>query len=103
MPTYRYLKGYTLDPSYSTLLSTYSINETLYRIRWEPVDPGPKGDYLEVMDYDPPNECWYEPIDLNDPEVLSQHGLSPSEGNPQFHQQFVYTIGMRIIEIFEDF
>ena len=103
MPTYRYLRGYALDPSFSTLLSTYAVNETVYRIRWEEcVLPGPKGDYLEVIDFDPPNGCWYQPIDINHQEVLSQQGLIPSEGNPQFHQQFVYTIGMKIIEVFED-
>lgn len=103
MPSYRYLKGYTLDPSFSTLLSTYTINETVYRIRWEEnVGHGPKGEYLAVIDIDPPNKCWYEPVNINDINILSQNGLSPSEGNPQFHQQFVYTIGMKIIEAFED-
>ncbi|NHF58044.1 hypothetical protein FK220_001740 [Flavobacteriaceae bacterium TP-CH-4] len=103
MPTYRYLKGYTLDPSFSTLLSTYTVNEKVYRVRWEDgVEPGPKGDYVAVIDFDPANQCWYRPVDINHVEVLSQNGLSPSEGNPQFHQQFVYTIAMRIIEVFED-
>ena len=103
MPSYRYLKGYTLDPSFSTLLSTYTINEKIYRIRWEnDIAPGPRGEYIDVIDFDPPNECWYEPVDLDDTHILSQHGLSPSEGNPQFHQQFVYTIAMKIIEVFED-
>jgi len=103
MPSYRYLKGYTLDPSFSTLLSTYTINEKIYRIRWEDdIKPGPKGEYLEVIDIDPPNNCWYEPVDIDNTHLLSQHGLSPSEGNPQFHQQFVYTIAMKIIEVFED-
>ena len=102
MPTYRYLKGYTLDPSFSTLLATYTINETLYKIRWENVERGPLGDYLEIIDVDPPNSCFYEPVDLNDMEVISQNGLRPSEGNPQFHQQFVYTIAMSIIDVFED-
>lgn len=103
MPTYRYLRGYALDPSFSTLLSTYAVNESVYRIRWEDcIAPGPKGDYIEVIDFDPPNKCWYQPVDLNNHEVLSQQGLKPSGGNPQFHQQFVYTIGMKIIEVFED-
>ncbi len=102
MPTYRYLIGYTLDPSFSTLLKTYNVNETVYRIPWEEITAGPKGEYLEVVDFDAPNDCWYQPIDLNDAEVISQQGLKPSEGNPQFHQQFVYTIGMKIIQVFED-
>lgn len=102
MPAYRYLRGYTLDPSFSNLLKTYAINETVYSIPWEKVKAGPRGEYLEVLDFDAPNECWYGPVDLDDPEVISQHGLKPSEGNPQFHQQFVYTIGMKIIQLFED-
>ena len=72
-------------------------------MRWEHnVLPGPKGDYLEVIDIDPPNNCWYKPVHINDVDILSQNGLTPSEGNPQFHQQFVYTISMKIIEVFED-
>ncbi|WP_299274481.1 hypothetical protein [uncultured Psychroserpens sp.] len=102
MPANRYLKGYTLDPSFSNVLKTYNVNETVYKIPWENVDPGPKGEYLEVLDFDAPNECWYQPIDLDNAEVISQQGLKPSEGNPQFHQQFVYTIGMKIIRLFED-
>lgn len=103
MPTHRYLRGYALDPSFSTLLSTYAINETVYRIRWEKeLEPGPKGEYLAIIDFDPPSNKWYRPININDIDILSQNGLRPSEGNPQFHQQFVYTIAMRIIETFED-
>ena len=102
MPAYRFLKGYTLDPSFSTLLKTYNVNETVYGIPWEEVEKGPRGEYLEILDYDAPNECWYQPIDLDNPEVISQQGLKPSEGNPQFHQQFVYTIAMKIIQVFED-
>ena len=29
------------------------------------LQPGPVGDYLEVVDYDPASECFYEPVDLN--------------------------------------
>lgn len=100
-PAYRYLRGYTLDPGFSTLLDTYKINQTIYRINWEEVSPGPTGEYLEVVDVDPASGCFYEPIDLNLPEVMVNQGLNPSEGNPQFHQQFVFTIGMVTIENFE--
>ncbi len=37
--------------------------------------------------------CFYEPVDLDDPELLAQDGLPPSEGSPQFHQQMVYAVG----------
>lgn len=99
--TYRYLRGYTIDPGFSTLLDTYTVNETTYRIRWEKTEPGPIGEYFEVIDYDPASHCFYEPIDLSSEEVLSGSGLAPSEGNPQFHQQFVYTVAMKTLEYFE--
>lgn len=102
LPAYRYLRGYTIDPAFSTQLDTFGVNETFYRIRWEAdLLPGPIGEYFEVIDYDPASGCFYEPVDLNSAEVLSTGGLTPSEGNPQFHQQFVYTIAMRTLECFE--
>lgn len=100
---YRYLQGYTLDPGFSTLIDTYGINHTLYRIDWEDgVQPGPCGEYIEVIDYDPASNCYYTPVNLNDETLLSQNGLAPSEGNPQFHQQFVYTVAMLTIGHFEE-
>ena len=98
----RLLRGYSLDPSFSTQLDTAGINEITYQVRWENVDKnGPIGDYFEVIDYDPASNCFYDPIDLNSKEVLAQNGLDPSESNPQFHQQFVYTIAMKTLEHFE--
>jgi hypothetical protein len=101
-PAYRYLQGYTLDPGFSTLLDTFLINETVYRIRWERTKPGPVGEYFEVVDYDPASRCFYEPVDLHDESVLASGGLDPSEGNAKFHQQFVYTISMKTLERFEE-
>jgi len=73
----------------------------VYQIPFESVEPGPVGEYLEVLDFDPASSCWYEPVDLTQEEIASQNGLAPSEGNPQFHQQFVYTVGMKTIRHFE--
>lgn len=98
---YRYLRGYTLDPGFSTRLDTMQINEALYRLDWEDVQPGPVGEYIEVIDHDPASNCFYEPIHLNDMDVLAQNGYPPSEGNPKFHQQFVYAVAMKTIEHFE--
>lgn len=100
-PVYRYLRGYSLDPGFSTRLDTAGINEVLYQVPFEEVQPGPCGEYLEVVDFDPPSGCWYEPVDLSDEAVASQQGLAPSEGNPQFHQQFVYAVAMKTIRHFE--
>lgn len=97
----RLLRGYSLDPGFSTRLDTMAVNEIVYRIRWEDVEPGPVGDYFEVIDHDPASDCFYDPVALNSVEVMRQNGLSPSEGNPKFHQQFVYTIAMQTLEHFE--
>src|SRR5258708_37869824 len=100
-PVYRYLRGYALDPGFSTRLDTAGINEVVYQIPFELLEPGPIGEYVEVIDFDPASDCWYDPVDLRDEEVASQNGLVPSEGNPQFHQQFVYAVVMKTIRHFE--
>jgi hypothetical protein len=77
------------------------INEMIYKIKWEDLLPGPVGEYIEVIDFDPSNECFYDPVDLDSKELLSQQGLPPSEGAAQFHQQFVYAVIMQTVENFE--
>jgi hypothetical protein len=100
-PEYRLLRGYALDPGFSTQLQTMSINEVVYKIKWENVFPGPVGEYVEVIDVDPASNCYYEPVDLDSKLVLGQQGLPPSEGNPLFHQQMVYAVVMKTIRHFE--
>jgi len=101
LPPYRFLRGYSLDPGFSTRLDTARINEVVYRVPFERLEPRPVGEYIEVMDFDPASGAWYEPVNLGDERVASQHGLAPSEGNPQFHQQFVYAVAMKTIRHFE--
>ncbi|HVG19300.1 MAG TPA: hypothetical protein VNI02_09610, partial [Blastocatellia bacterium] len=108
-PVYRKLRGYAFDPSLSMHMDTAVINEITYKVAWEDEEeqggvglkPGPVGKCLEVVDYDPASGCFYDPVDLNDPHILAQDGLSPSEGNPQFHQQMVYAVAMTTIHNFE--
>jgi hypothetical protein len=100
-PAFRSLRGYSLDPGFSTRLDTASINEVTYNIPFESLKPGPTGEYIEVVDYDPASGCWYDPIDLSHEELAVQDGHAPSEGNPQFHQQFVYAVAMKTIDHFE--
>lgn len=130
-PTHRLLRGYAFDPSLATQLETALVSEITYKVPWESLEPEPKpestpstaqpqaestadpgipsaafprgliGQYLEVVDYDPASGCFYAPVSLNRPEVLAQHGLAPSEGNPQFHQQMVYAVAMTTIDRFE--
>lgn len=100
-PAYRSLRGYAFDPSLSLRLETILVNEILFKVPWENIEPGPVGEYLEVVDYDPASGCFYAPVALNNPIVLAQDGLAPSDGNPQFHQQMVYAVAMTTIRNFE--
>ncbi|MBK8565636.1 MAG: hypothetical protein IPN76_20390 [Saprospiraceae bacterium] len=101
-PPYRKLRGYAFDPSLSVKLDTAGVNELTYKVGWEAgLKKGPVGEYLEVMDYDPTMDKWYAPVDLNDPHLLAQDGLPPSESNPKFHQQMVYAVCMTTIQNFE--
>lgn len=100
-PVTRPLRVFAFDPLTGTKLETIALNETTISVRWEKVEPGPVGDYLEVVDVDPATGVSYAPIDLNLPWPLSQAGLRPSEANPQFHQQMVYAVAMKTIAHFE--
>jgi hypothetical protein len=101
-PTRRRLRVYAYDPSLGTHLETLGINEATLDVTWEAdLQPGPVGEYLEVIDVDPASQCCYAPVDLNHPYLLVQDGLGPSEANPQFHQQMAYAVAMKTIEHFE--
>ena len=101
-PARRLLRGFAFDPSLATKLETALVSEITYKVPWEDnLQPGPVGEYIEVVDYDPASQCFYAPVDLNGPHVLAQNGLRPSEGNPQFHQQMVYSVAMTTIDRFE--
>ncbi|MBX9785511.1 MAG: hypothetical protein K2X48_19690 [Chitinophagaceae bacterium] len=104
-PPFRKLRGYAFDPSLSMKMDTALINEITYKVPWEEspndLQPGPIGEYLEVVDYDPTVEKIYAPVNLDDKYVLAQDGLSPSASNPQFHQQMVYAVAMTTIKNFE--
>ena len=101
-PATRRLKILAFDPSLSAQLETAGMNQITAGIPWEQnLQPGPIGEYIEVVDYDPASGVFYAPVDLNDPHLLAQDGISPSESNPQFHQQMVYAVAMTTIRHFE--
>lgn len=101
-PAFRRLRVYAFDPSASTDLKTATMNVAVVKVPWEKdLKPGPVGEYIEVVDVDPASDGFYEPVNLNTPELLAQDGCIPSEGNPQFHQQMVYAISMTTIRNFE--
>ncbi len=102
IPTVRRLRAFAFDPLLSRTIDSSSLNLITLAIPWEErLEPGPVGEYLEVIDVDPTNNRFYPPVDLNHPELLAQDGMAPSEGHPQFHQQMVYAVAMATIRTFE--
>ncbi len=110
----RRLRVYALDPTLAKMLETAPINVTTLSVPWDDrnnrdqksaftqeLRPGPVGEYIEVVDIDPASGKIYEPVDLNEKFLLAQDGLSPSEGNPKFHQQMVYAVATTTIQNFE--
>jgi hypothetical protein len=65
------------------------------------MERGPKGRYVEVIDYDANNECDYQAINLEDPRILLMNGLDPDESDPLFHQQMVYAVASETIMRFK--
>ncbi|MEY2536431.1 MAG: hypothetical protein QOG67_171 [Verrucomicrobiota bacterium] len=100
-PQWRRLRGYAFDPGLSQQFETAAINQTVFRIPWEPLEPGPVGEYVEVLDYDPASDAYYDPVNLDRRDIVAADGCSPDESNPQFHQQFVYAVAMLTIRNFE--
>ena len=106
VPAMRRCRVYAFDPLVSTSLETAVLNDAVISLPWEesweePLGIGPSGEYLEVIDVDPASGLFYAPLDPNDPVLLAQDGLPPSEGRPQFHQQMVYAVAMKTIRHFE--
>jgi hypothetical protein len=108
VPAKRRLRIFALDPSLGGKLDLVDSTIATVDVRYETdangdsiLRPGPVGEYLEVVDVDPASDQFYPPVDLDDPRLLLQDGLEPSEGNPAFHQQMVYAVGMRTIASFE--
>jgi hypothetical protein len=96
-PTRRPLKVYAFDPT----RGRDGTNLMTIEVPYEPLEPGPVGQYLAVIDYDASNKRFYEAVNLEDPRVLIDGGLTPSESDPRFHQQMVYAVASETIRRFE--
>lgn len=102
-PAFRRLRIFARDPSLAATLADYESSiATVEVVNETGLKPGPVGDYLEVVDVDPASNLVYPPVDLRSPGAMLGDGLAPSEGDPGFHQQMVYAVGMRTIAAFED-
>lgn len=96
-PLRRPLKIFAFDP----MRGRAPLNTLTLQIANEPLLPGPHGARVRVIDYDGASRCFYEPVDLNDPAILMQGGLEPTESDPRFHQQMVYTVATKVLENFD--
>lgn len=104
LPSHRTLRAYAFDPSLSQRLDTHRINQVSYEIPWETIDYSDdtlRGEYVEIIDYDPSISKFYETVNLEETAILANDGLDPSESNPKFHQQMVYAVVMTTIKNFE--
>jgi hypothetical protein len=87
-PVYRPLRVYAFDPS----LGRMPWNVMTIPVRYEKLRPGPVGERIAVIDYDSSRNCFYDPVDLDDPLIAIRGGLEPSESDPHFHQQMAYAV-----------
>ena len=105
-PAFRRLRVFSFDPLMANELDALGTEQITLELPWDFADgnqlqPGPVGEYLEVIDCDPASGCVYPPIDLNHPHVLAQDGIPVSEGDPRFHQLMSYAVAMNTIRHFE--
>jgi hypothetical protein len=100
LPDRRPLPVYAFDPMSTRLSGRFLTVDVPFE---RDLEPGPSGELVQVVDYDSGHGVWYRPVDLNDPAILAQGGLRPSESDPRTHQQVVYAVAMSVIERFERF
>jgi hypothetical protein len=101
-PSVRRLRIFSFDPALAAQYDLAGVSGVTIEIPWEDnLKPGPRGEYIEVIDVDPGSNAAYAPVDLNAPALLATDGLQPSESDPRFHQQMCYAVAMKTIEHFE--
>jgi hypothetical protein len=97
-PISRPLRIYTLDPAASRLDGAIAT----INVPYEPLDPGPKGRLLEVLDSHDAAGVASPPVDLDDPRVLIRDGREPSLTDPMFHQQMLYAVCTSVYNVFRE-
>jgi len=85
-PEKRPLKIFSSDP----MLGSLPGNRITVEIATEKLEVGPRGERVEVIDYDGCHDRFYSPVNLDDRRILMQGVLEPTESDPMFHQQMVY-------------
>ena len=96
-PARRPLQIFGLDP----MIARTEHRQITLDVVNEDLERGPQGSRIQVIDYDASTKTLYEPVDLDDRNVVMNDGLTPSEADPRFHQQMVYAVAMKTLENFE--
>jgi hypothetical protein len=96
-PKRRPLKIFASDPMTGRNLG----NRARVDVENERLEAGPHGQRLMVVDFNATTGKYYPPVNLDDPALLMQGGLDPTESDPRFHQQMVYAVAMRTLENFD--
>ena len=71
------------------------------RLPYEPLQRGPIGARVAVIDYDGSRDTFYPPVDLDHPLILMEGGLEPRDSDPRFHQQMVYAVVSQTLRTFD--
>ncbi|MEJ8836939.1 hypothetical protein [Ramlibacter sp. AN1133] len=95
-PLYRPLRIFTVDPAQSRLEAAIATVNVAY----EPLEPGPVGSLLEVVDTDPASGRSLRQANLDERNVLMADGYDPSPSDPRFHQQMVYAVCSNVYSTF---
>jgi hypothetical protein len=101
IPAKRLLRVYSFDPQTANTFDRTVPGIVTIAVGWESLRAGPLGSRLRVVDFDGARKKFYEPVDLDDPHVAAQGGLAPDESDPRFHQQMVYAVAARTLEVFD--
>jgi hypothetical protein len=97
IPTHRRLKVFAFDP----MLGRSPLHRITITVPYEPLQIGPKGSRIQVIDFDGATRSYYEPVNLDEGLLLLQDGLDPTESDPRFHQQMVYAVAAKVLENFD--
>jgi hypothetical protein len=96
LPTHRRLNIYTRDPSSPRM--DVAVAEAL--VPYEPLQPGPTGSVVRILDFNETTGETYRPLDLDGDDRPFQLGLKPSTADPRFAQQMCYALAMTTYEDF---
>jgi hypothetical protein len=93
----RPLKIFAFDPTRGSRFG----NHLTVSVPYEPLEQGPIGRQIAVIDYDASNDRYYEAVNLEGLGVVLGGGIDPTDLDPKFHQQMVYAVAAAAIERFE--